>query len=171
MTPSLAITAHCLVRARQRGYRPEDLAILDRLGTMTDAGIFLRSRDVEAEVSLAAYPERVLHGKVLFVSDVIEPDSRRNKIRIVFANSDNALKPNMFATVTLTGAQQTQVVVPSSALLMNNDRTSVFVATAPWTFERRTVDLQMEEGSTVAIRAGVAAGEPVVVKGGILLND
>jgi membrane fusion protein, heavy metal efflux system len=45
------------------------------------------------------------------------------------------------------------------------------VATAPWTFERRTVDLQMEEGSTVAIRAGVAAGEPVVVKGGILLND
>jgi hypothetical protein len=52
VTPSLAITAHCLVRARQRGYRPEDLAILERLGTMTDAGIFLRSRDVEAEVSL-----------------------------------------------------------------------------------------------------------------------
>jgi cobalt-zinc-cadmium efflux system membrane fusion protein len=125
----------------------------------------------EAEVSLAAYPDHPLHGKVLFVSDVIEPDSRRNKIRIAFSNKDNALKPNMFATVTLTGARQTQVVVPSSALLMNNDRTSVFVATAPWTFERRTVDLQMEEGSAVAIRSGVAAGEPVVVKGGILLND
>ncbi len=42
--------------------------------------------------------------KCLFVSDVIEPDSRRNKIRIAFANADYALKPNMFATVTLMGA-------------------------------------------------------------------
>jgi cobalt-zinc-cadmium efflux system membrane fusion protein len=54
---------------------------------------------------------------------------------------------------------------------MNNDRTSVFVATAPWTFERRTVETALEEGTTVAIRSGVNAGDQVVVKGGILLND
>jgi membrane fusion protein, heavy metal efflux system len=129
------------------------------------------SKNQDAEISLVAYPDRVLRGKVLFVSAVIEPDSRRNKIRIAFANLDYALKPNMFATVTLMGPAQSQVVLPSSALLMNNDRTSVFVATAPWTFERRTVDTALEEGSTVAIRSGVAAGERVVVKGGILLND
>jgi cobalt-zinc-cadmium efflux system membrane fusion protein len=129
------------------------------------------SKNQDAEVSLVAYPDRVLHGRVLFVSAVIEPDSRRNKIRIAFANQDNAFKPNMFATVTLTGPIQSQVVLPSSALLMNNDRTSVFVATAPWTFERRTVDTLLEEGSSVAIRSGIEAGEQVVVKGGILLND
>jgi membrane fusion protein, heavy metal efflux system len=129
------------------------------------------SKNQDAEVSLVAYPERVLRGKVLFVSAVIEPDTRRNKIRIAFANPDYSLKPNMFATVTLTGTAQSQVVLPASALLMNNDRTTVFVATAPWTFERRTVDPQLEEGSSVAIRSGVAAGEQVVVRGGILLND
>jgi cobalt-zinc-cadmium efflux system membrane fusion protein len=129
------------------------------------------AKDQEAEVSLVAYPDRVLHGKVLFVSDVIETDSRRDKIRIAFPNSDYALRPNMFATVVLTGPARSQVVLPSSALLMNNDRTSVFVATAPWTFERRTVDPQLEEGPLVAIRSGVTAGEQVVVKGGILLND
>lgn len=133
--------------------------------------VALVSRNQDAEVSLTAYPDRTLHGKVLFVSDVIEPDSRRNKIRISFANADYALKPNMFATVTLMGPKQDQVILPSSALLMNNDRTSVFVATAPWTFERRTVDPQLEEGSSVAIRSGIRAGEQVVVKGGILLND
>jgi cobalt-zinc-cadmium efflux system membrane fusion protein len=129
------------------------------------------SKDQEAEVSLSAYPDRSLHGKVLFVSDVLEPDSRRDKIRIAFANADHALKPNMFATVTLTGAQQSRIELPSSALLMNNDRTSVFVAVAPWTFERRTVDPELEEGTAVAIRSGVNAGDQVVVKGGILLND
>jgi cobalt-zinc-cadmium efflux system membrane fusion protein len=129
------------------------------------------AKNQDAEIRLVAYPDRVLRGRVLFVSAVIEPDSRRNKIRIAFANQDYALKPNMFATVTLMEPTQSRVVLPSSALLMNNDRTSVFVATAPWTFERRTVETTLDEGSSVAIRSGVAAGEQVVVKGGILLND
>jgi cobalt-zinc-cadmium efflux system membrane fusion protein len=128
-------------------------------------------KDQSVEVSLSAYPDKVLHGKVLFVSDVIEPDSRRNKIRIAFPNADYALKPNMFATATVIGPDKTEIVVPSSALLMNNDRTSVFVATAPWTFQRRTVDPDLGDGANVAIRRGLAAGDQVVVKGGILLND
>jgi cobalt-zinc-cadmium efflux system membrane fusion protein len=129
------------------------------------------SKDQDAEISLIAYPDQVLRGKVLFVSDVIEPDSRRNKIRIALANRDSALKPNMFATVTLSGQARSLIVLPSSALLMNNDRTSVFVATAPWTFERRNVDTQLEDGASVAIRSGVSAGEQVLVAGGVLLND
>jgi cobalt-zinc-cadmium efflux system membrane fusion protein len=129
------------------------------------------SKNQDAEVTLAAYPDRVLQGKVLFLSDVIDSDSRRGKIRIAFANADYSLKPNMFASVVLSGSARSLVVLPSSALLMNNDRTSVFVATAPWTFERRNVDAQLEEGASVAIRSGVSAGEQVLVKGAILLND
>lgn len=125
----------------------------------------------DADVQVGAYPDKILHGKVLFISDVIEPDSRRNKLRIAFPNADTALKPNMFATVTLVGPTQTRIIVPTSALLMNNDRTSVFVAVEPWTFERRTVETQLDEGTTVALQSGVKAGEQVVVKGGILLND
>lgn len=129
------------------------------------------AKDQEADVVLMAYPDQVLHGTVLFVSDVIEADSRRNKLRIAFANPQHLLKPNMFASVTLKGPQQSRVVVPTSALLMNNDRTSVFVATAPWTFERRTVVPHLEEGETASIESGLKAGEQVVVRGGILLND
>jgi membrane fusion protein, heavy metal efflux system len=129
------------------------------------------ARGQDAEVTLSAYPGKVLHGKVLFVSDVIEPDSRRDKLRIAFPNADVSLKPNMFASVTLMRDKQTRVVVPTSALLMNNDRTTVFVSTAPWTFERRVVQPELEEGTTVALDSGVQSGEQVVVKGGILLND
>ena len=125
----------------------------------------------DARVTLSAYPDRVLRGRVTSVSDVIEPDSRRDKVRIALPNPDYALRPNMFATVTLLGPNNSQVIVPTSALLMNNDRTSVFVATAPWTFKRRVVEMRLGEGATAVILAGVAAGEPVVIKGGILLND
>jgi membrane fusion protein, heavy metal efflux system len=84
------------------------------------------SRDQDAEVDLPAYPDRLLRGKVLFVSDVIEPDSRRNKLRIAFSNSGYQLKPNMFARVTLYGPSQARTVVPTSALLTNNDRARFF---------------------------------------------
>jgi membrane fusion protein, heavy metal efflux system len=129
------------------------------------------SRNQDAEVAVDAYPGKTLHGKVLFVSDVLEADSRRDKTRIAFDNPDAYIKPNMFATVRLRGTPMRRVVLPSSALLMNNDRTTVFVATAPWTFERRTVTPLLEESSQVAIETGVQPGERVVVRGGILLND
>ena len=125
----------------------------------------------DADVTLAAYPGKVLHNKVSFVSDVLDSDSRRDKLRIAFPNPEVSLKPNMFATVTLSGPKLTRVIVPTSALLINNDRTTVFVATAPWTFERRIITAQLEEGPTVALDSGVKPGEQVVVKGGILLND
>ncbi len=129
------------------------------------------SKGQDATVTLSAYPGRVLHGKVASVADVLEPDSRREQVRIVFPNADYALKPNMFATVTLLGAQRAEVVVPTSALLMNNDRTTVFVAMAPWTFKRRAVSVRLGEGDTAVVESGLAAGEKVVVRGGILLND
>jgi cobalt-zinc-cadmium efflux system membrane fusion protein len=125
----------------------------------------------EARVTLSAYPDKVLRGRVSSVSDVLESDSRRDKVRIAVPNADYSLRPNMFASVSLLAAAATQVIVPTSALLMNNDRTSVFVATAPWTFSRRVVDMRLGEGSTAVILGGLKAGEQVVVKGGILLND
>jgi cobalt-zinc-cadmium efflux system membrane fusion protein len=148
-----------------------DLSIVWVTALVAEKDVASVARGQEAEVSVAAYPGKTLHGKVLFVADLIEADSRRDKTRIAFDNPDGLLKPNMFATVTLHGPALQRVVLPSSALLMNNDRTSVFVAVAPWTFERRSVEPLLEEGSQVTIASGVKPGEQVVVKGGILLND
>jgi cobalt-zinc-cadmium efflux system membrane fusion protein len=148
-----------------------DLSVVWVTALVAEQDVANVARGQDAEVSVDAYPGKTLHGKVLSVADVIEADSRRDKTRIAFDNPDGLLKPNMFATVTLHGPAAQRVVLPSSALLMNNDRTSVFVAVAPWTFERRSVEPLLEESSQVTIASGVKPGEQVVVKGGILLND
>lgn len=124
-----------------------------------------------AVVTLAAYPGRSFSGKVAFVSAVLDADTRRARARIVFANPEGLFKPNMYATAVLGVPQAAQAQVPASALLMNNDSVSVFVEAEPWTFVRRTVELGREDGDSVRIRSGLAAGERVVVRGGVLLND
>lgn len=123
------------------------------------------------KVTFRSYPDDVFSGKVLFVSDVVEPDTRRNKVRIAFDNPDKILKPNMFADATFVAPSASRLIVPTSALLMTNDRTSVFVEVSDWAFERRNVEIAYQEGNAVAIKAGLRPGERVVVKGGVRLND
>src|SRR5471030_1293795 len=124
-----------------------------------------------ASVSLPAYPGLTRQGSVAFVGAVLESDSHRNKARISFANADGKLKPNMYASVTLMLPQAAQVSVPASALLMNNDSSTVFVEVAPWTYQRRSVELGAEDGDNVRVVSGLNAGERVVTRGGVLLND
>ncbi|GLQ98523.1 efflux RND transporter periplasmic adaptor subunit [Dyella mobilis] len=120
---------------------------------------------------LTAYPDDVFHGTVSFVNPVLQPDTRRDLVRAVFANPDLRLKPNMFANVSIDIPQPDEVFVPESALVMNNDSTTVFVEVSPWTFERRTVDLSYDEADGTRVLKGLKAGDRVIVRGGVLLND
>jgi len=123
------------------------------------------------KVTFRSYPDEVFSGKVLFVSDVVESDTRRNKVRIAFDNPDRILKPNMFADATFVAPSVSRLMVPTSALLMTNDATSVFVEVSDWAFERRNIEIAYQEGTAVAVKAGIRPGERVVVKGGVRLND
>ena len=128
----------------------------------------------EAEIALTAFPGRTLHGRVTSVNALLEPDTRRRKVRIALDNRDGAALPNMYGTVALLRAVPggtSTVTVPQSALLMNNDTVSVMVEIRPWVFQRRVVQLGDETDTTVQVVSGLAAGERVVVKGGVLLND
>jgi len=123
------------------------------------------------DVSFAAYPGQVFHGTVAFVSAVVEPDTRRNKVRIAFSNPGGKFKPNMFANASFNIPQKSAVFVPDSALLMDNDSTTVFIEVAPWTFVRRSVLSGYGESDGTRIDQGLNTGDRIIVKGGVLLND
>ena len=134
-----------------------------------DAALVAQGQAVE--VVFAAYPDEVFKGRVLFVSDILDPDTRRIKVRIAFQNPEMRLKPNMFATVKFTTPKQTAPIVPTAALVLRNETDQVFVEIAPWTFEARPVELEFEQGDRAVIAHGLRSGEHVVVKSAVLLND
>ena len=135
----------------------------------SDIGLIAKGQHVEA--TLSSFPDEVFHGSVSFVSPVLQADTRRDLVRVAFANTDGRLKPNMFAKASIDIPQPAQVFVPDSALLMNNDSITVFVEVKPWTFERRTVELSYDETAGARVIKGLHEGDRVVVKGGVLLND
>jgi cobalt-zinc-cadmium efflux system membrane fusion protein len=124
-----------------------------------------------AQIILAADPDHPLAGKVAEIDALVQPDTRRQKVRIALADRDQRLLPNMYATVRFAAPAAGAVYVPQSALLMNNDATSVLVEVRPWVFQRRRVQIGDETDTAARVLSGLTAGERVVVRGGVLLND
>ncbi len=124
-----------------------------------------------ATVILAADPGHPLRGRVSEMDAVVQPDTRRQKVRIAMANPGGRLLPNMYATVRVNGRLNGGVIVPQSALLMNNDAVSVLVEVRPWVFQRRAVRIGDETEDNARVLSGLGPGDRVVVRGGVLLDD
>jgi cobalt-zinc-cadmium efflux system membrane fusion protein len=123
-----------------------------------------------ASATFAAYPNETFRGKVLFTADVLDPDTRTAKVRVAFDNSDGRLRPAMFATVVLKTWDTKELTVPTSALVMAGDHTTVFVKVAANTFDQRTVQPSEQQGDRTIIKSGLQAGDLVLVREGALLQ-
>ena len=148
-----------------------DLSTIWVTANVPEKDTALVAKGQPVEIVFSAYPGEVFKGEVLFVSNVLDPDTRRTKVRINLENPEARFKPGMFASVTFFAPKQTIPMVPTTALFLKDDVSQVFVEVAPWRFESRRVDVGFQQGDEAAIRNGLSAGDRVVTRGGVLLND
>ncbi len=131
----------------------------------------------EVTIRTEAYPDRAFRGRITYVSDTIEAQSRAAHVRCVVANPDDALKLGMFARVTIpTTERVASLAVPVAAVQRVDGQPVVFVQTGADAFERRDVTLGSTADGVVEVLSGVAPGDPVVAAGSFylktaLLND
>lgn len=126
--------------------------------------------------TVVSYPGRVFRGLADWVSDTLDPATHTSKVRCKIVNSDRALKPEMYATVTLPVDRQVALAIPRGALLRLGNRTVVFVEVGKTPdgrlrFERRPVVVNEEMGNEfLPVLRNLAKGERIVVSGAILLS-
>ena len=127
-----------------------------------------------ARVEVSAYPERSFEGKVIRVAPTLDPQTRRIQARVAVDNREGRLRPGMFARVSFDGPGRDALMVPTTALLQGNVSTRVFVDKGRTDkgarFEPRDVQVGVQQDDKVEIRSGLAAGERIVVNGGVLLQ-
>ena len=128
------------------------------------------------QVKIVAYPKRTFDSKIDWISGTLDPSTRTVRVRCSFDNQEKLLKPEMYATVTISVDQKKALALPHDAIVRMGEQTVVFVETGKSpdgrvVFERRPVSVDEGEGSKwVPVDHGVAAGTRVVVAGGILLS-
>lgn len=132
----------------------------------------------DAIVRLDAFPERDFRGKISYIRDEVDPQSRTVRARVDVANTDGVLKPKSFAKVLLSdphgaqgGENSKALVIPDASVQRDGDEQVVFVEEKPRHYERRDVQLGRSGGGYVEVLSGVAAGEKVVVEGAFILKS
>jgi multidrug efflux pump subunit AcrA (membrane-fusion protein) len=124
-----------------------------------------------ATVALSYIPGRTWRGRVAFIAPAVDPLTRTVKVRIELDNRDAALKPDMFADVTIQQPPRRTIVVPDSAVLMTGTRSIVFIARSDGTFEPREVSVGTKAGGYYEIRTGVEPGTKVVTQANFLIDS
>jgi cobalt-zinc-cadmium efflux system membrane fusion protein len=123
-----------------------------------------------ATVQVDALPGRSFSGTISYLDAVVDPATQSLRARIELDDSDGAVRPGMFAQVAVTTAESGAALVPKTAVVAVRDRFYVYVARGGDVYDRREVTLGDEQGDDVVVRSGVAPGDPVVVRGAILLE-
>jgi len=124
----------------------------------------------EASADIPAIPDANINGKLIYVADMINPETRTVTVRMDMANPQRILKPQMLATLLIRKAGTQQLMLPDSAVIREDNLDYVFVETAPAHFELRRVRLGDSEGNMRLVIGGLKTGEKVVMEGGFHLN-
>jgi RND family efflux transporter MFP subunit len=130
----------------------------------------------KAKVTLKSLPGVSFDGVVEQVSAVIDPDRHTVPVRVRLDNPKGELRPHASAQVQFFEESPAPVQVPASAVMSDGDKSYVYLATPGkdgkgYSFHRRDVVAGSVHEGTVPIHSGLAAGDPIVVQGAVLLDN
>ncbi|MDR3093890.1 MAG: efflux RND transporter periplasmic adaptor subunit [Bacteroidales bacterium] len=127
---------------------------------------------MEVKIKLDVYPEKLFDGKITIIHPTINQTTRTFVAEVSIANSDFALRPGMFARVTLNFGTMTHVVVPDLAVIkqMGTNNKFVFVVENGIAYQKK-VELGTRTGTSYELLSGVDNGANVVVAGQTKLLD
>lgn len=130
-------------------------------------------RGQPAAVTVSAFPELKLKGRITYIADLVDEATRTVKARVEVANPGRKLKPEMFASVELALAADAPPVlaVPEDAVQDLEGEKVVFVAEGSDKFAARPVQTGRTAGGLVEILSGLKEGENYAVKGSFILKS
>ncbi len=113
-----------------------------------------------------------LPGKVDYISAIVDTNTRAIGVRVVAANPKEVLKKQMYVRVVIhSRREQTGLLAPVSALLRDDEALPfVYLANPDGSFSRRRITLGFRVGDRYEVTEGLAAGNQVVVNGGLFLQ-
>jgi cobalt-zinc-cadmium efflux system membrane fusion protein len=121
--------------------------------------------------TIPALPGESITGNLIFVSPIVNPETRTVQARMNLPNPKGAFKPDMLASMTFEESPQKGLTVPSTAVVREENKDHVFVQVAGNEYRLREVELGVEVADRRVVINGVAANEIIVLDGAFHLNN
>src|SRR5499433_2775060 len=153
-------------------YAVADLSTMWLKANVPEIDIPLVRVGQEIEVRVAAVPDRTFTAQVIAIGAASDASTRRVVVRSEIPNPDRALKSEMFASFKIAiGERRPAPSVPADAVVWQGDQAVVWTEREPMLFERRLVKTGLEQDGRFEIREGLQAGERVVERGALFVQN
>ncbi len=115
-------------------------------------------------------PNKVVSGTIYYIGEMLEEETRSIEVIIECNNSDKVLKLGMFCEVHFLSSPVKAIILPSTAIMKEQDNDYVLVEVSKGKYVRRKVESESVSVDKVLIIRGITEGENIVTEGGIYLN-
>ncbi|HWB62870.1 MAG TPA: efflux RND transporter periplasmic adaptor subunit [Chitinophagales bacterium] len=124
------------------------------------------------KISTIAYPDKMYTGTINYVSNVLDPDNKTMKVRVVLNNANNELKPEMFAKVILDFKDNQEApCIPKDAVVFDDNKNYVVVYHSRDSLEVREISLYPVQKDLLYIRSGLEPGETIIGKNQLIIYN
>ena len=122
-------------------------------------------------IEVPALANEKLVGKLIYVGQTVNPDTRTVLVRTELDNSSGRLKPSMLASMLIEAAPVPRVVVPITAVVRQDEVDHVFVEESNNYFRLIPVKLAAEQNGQRVVLEGLKPGMRIVSEGAFHLNN
>jgi cobalt-zinc-cadmium efflux system membrane fusion protein len=122
-------------------------------------------------IEVPALENEKLIGKLIYVGQTVNPESRTVLVRTELDNTSGRLKPSMLASMLIESTPTKRVVVPITAIVREQDTDYVFIEEKPGSFRLKPVRLSSEHNGQRVVLDGLSQGMRIVSDGAFHLNN
>jgi len=122
-------------------------------------------------VRVASWPDYAFYGKVDYISQVVNPQTRSIQVRCQLDNTELKLLPGMHAQVSIRNNNtQPSLLIPLSAVITEGDKHYAFVKVGADRYRWQEVILGMRFEKQAMLLSGLSKGSQVVSNGALALR-
>ena len=128
-------------------------------------------RGQRAEIEVPALGNEQRTGKIVYVADVVNPETRTVRVGVDLANPDKSLKPAMLITMLIESKTVTRQVVPAAAVVRESDQDHLYIEVSPSVVKLTKMKLGPDKNGVRAMLEKPSEQRRVVLEGAFHLNN
>ena len=122
------------------------------------------------EIFTDAHLGKIIWGTIDYIGEILDEETRSLEVIVECNNADRELKLGMFCETHFLSSPTKAIILPTTAIMQEQDNDYVYVEIAKDKFIRRKVETESIHNNIIRIVSGIVEGESVVFEGGVYLQ-
>jgi len=153
-------------------YTVADLTEMQVIADVYEADIDNVHVGEQVQINILAFPNQIFNGRIEKIQDLVDPQTRTMKVRIIIPNPGTKLKPEMFAQVVVDFDEALKLVsVPTDALIFDNSKYYVVLYHSDTNIEVREVHMYQAANGKTYLKSGLKPGDKIMTSDQLIVYN